>query len=75
MTGLLMVSNFPYYSFKDIDIKDRVSFVVTIGMMLVVGIIMTEPAIMLFLMALSYAVSGPIVAFIARRKRKVRKVT
>ena len=75
MTGLLMVSNFPYYSFKDIDIKDRVSFVVTIGMMLVVGILMTEPAIMLFLMALSYAVSGPIVAIIARRKRQARKAT
>ncbi len=73
MTGLLMVSNFPYYSFKGIDVKDRVSFVVTIGIMLVIGIIMTEPAIMLFLMALSYAVSGPFIAFAARRKRQARK--
>lgn len=73
MTGLLMVSNFPYYSFKDIDIKNRVSFVVTIGIMLVVGIIMTEPAIMLFLMALSYMVSGPIVTLAARRKLQSRK--
>jgi CDP-diacylglycerol--serine O-phosphatidyltransferase len=73
MTGLLMVSNFPYYSFKDIDIKSRVSFVVTIGVMLVVGIIFAEPAIMLFLMAMCYAVSGPIVAFLARQKRRATK--
>lgn len=72
-TGLLMVSAFPYYSFKDVNIKDRVSFVVTIGIMLVVGIVLTEPAIMLFLMALSYVISGPIVAFTVRRKRKFRK--
>lgn len=73
MTGLLMVSNFPYYSFKDIDIKSRVSFVVTIGVMLVIGIIFAEPAIMLFLMAMCYAVSGPIVAFLARQRRIAKK--
>ena len=73
MTGLLMVSNFPYYSFKDIDIKSRVSFVVTIGVMLVIGIIFAEPAIMLFLMAMSYAVSGPIVALLARQRRVAKK--
>jgi len=69
----LMVSNFPYYSFKDIDVKSRVSFVVTIGVMLVIGIIFAEPAIMLFLMAMSYAVSGPIVALLARQRRMAKK--
>jgi len=41
--------------------------------MLVIGIIFAEPAIMLFLMAMSYAVSGPIVALLARQRRMAKK--
>lgn len=74
-TGLLMVSNFPYYSFKKIDFKGRVPFAVAIAVMLGIAFIMAQPQNMLFILAIAYMVSGPLIPlFMRRRKRKVRKV-
>jgi len=74
-TGLLMVSNFRYSSFKEIDFKGKVPFVVTIGIMLGVAFIMIEPESMLFLLFLGYMLSGPIVTLVMlRRKRLDRKI-
>ncbi len=73
-TGLLMVSNFRYSSFKEIDLKGRVPFVVATLMMLVFGFIMAQPQTMLFLIALGYAISGPLITLLLlRKKRKNRK--
>ncbi|MCK5477524.1 MAG: CDP-diacylglycerol--serine O-phosphatidyltransferase, partial [Methylococcales bacterium] len=73
-TGLLMVSNFRYSSFKEIDLKGRVPFVVAIIMMLGIGFVMAQAEIMLFLLALGYAISGPIITLLLlRKKRKNRK--
>ena len=73
-TGLLMVSNFRYSSFKEIDLKGRVPFVVAIIMMLGIGCVMAQAEIMLFLLALGYAISGPIITLLLlRKKRKNRK--
>jgi CDP-diacylglycerol--serine O-phosphatidyltransferase len=71
-TGLLMVSNFRYYSFKEIDFKGRVPFFATILVMLGISLIMTHPQIILFLLFLGYAISGPVMT-IVMRKRKRRK--
>ncbi|MCK9609124.1 MAG: CDP-diacylglycerol--serine O-phosphatidyltransferase [Methylomonas sp.] len=68
-TGLLMVSNFRYSSFKEIDFKNRVPFIVTILAMLVVGFVMAQPQRMLFLLSVAYAASGPIVTLVMRKKR------
>lgn len=74
MTGLLMVSNFRYYSFKDIDFRGRVPFVVAIAVMLGISFIMAQPQIMLFLLFLVYAISGPVLTLVLRRrKRQSRK--
>lgn len=74
-TGLLMVSNFRYSSFKGIDFKGRVSFVVTIVAMLGIGFVMAQAQTMLFLLALVYAVSGPFITFLMlKQKRKNRKI-
>jgi len=70
MTGLLMVSNFRYYSFKDIDLKGRVPFIAVIGMMLGFATIFAKPEIMLFLFFLGYAISGPTVTLILRQRRR-----
>ncbi len=73
-TGLLMVSNFRYSSFKEIDLKGRVPFVVAIIAMLGIGFVMAEAEIMLFLIALGYAVSGPVITLLTlKQKRKNRK--
>lgn len=73
-TGLLMVSNFRYYSFKEIDFKGRVPFVATIMIMLGISLIMIHPQTILFVLFLGYAISGPAVTLIMRkRKRQNRK--
>lgn len=73
-TGLLMVSNFRYSSFKEIDFKGRVPFMVAIIVMLGIGFVMAQAEKMLFLLALSYAISGPVITLLAlRKKRRNRK--
>lgn len=70
-TGLLMVSNFRYFSFKGIDLKGKVSFFVAISMMLAIAFVMTQPQTMLFLLSLVYAISGPVVTLVMRRQRRL----
>lgn len=74
-TGLLMVSNFRYSSFKEIDLKGRVPFMVAIVAMLIIGFVMAQAQTMLFFLALFYAISGPLITlFMLRKKRKNRKL-
>ncbi len=72
-TGLLMVSNFRYYSFKDINLRGKVPFVVVIGVMLGFAITLSNPATVLFLFFFGYALSGPVMTvLLLRRKRQER---
>ncbi len=72
-TGLLMVSNFRYYSFKDINFRGKVPFVVVIGVMLGFAITLSNPATILCLFFFGYALSGPLMTIILlRRKRQGR---
>jgi CDP-diacylglycerol--serine O-phosphatidyltransferase len=68
-TGLLMVSNFRYWSFKKIDLKGKVPFIVAIAVMLAIAFVMAQPQTMLFLLFLGYAISGPIITLVMRRRR------
>ncbi|MGZ8919071.1 MAG: CDP-diacylglycerol--serine O-phosphatidyltransferase [Methylobacter sp.] len=68
-TGLLMVSNFRYSSFKEIDLKGKVPFIVVIAVMLGIGFIMAQPQTKLFLLSLGYAISGPVVTLVMRRRK------
>jgi CDP-diacylglycerol--serine O-phosphatidyltransferase len=75
-TGLLMVSNFRYYSFKEIDLKGRVPFVVAISVMVTTGFIMSQAQSALFVLFLGYAISGPVLTLsMLRNKRKNRKMS
>ncbi len=67
-TGLLMVSNFRYYSFKDVDLRGRVSFIWAILIMLVFAFMFTNPPLVLFTLFSVYAVSG-LVLTLGRRHR------
>lgn len=69
-TGLLMVSNFRYTSFKSIDLKGKVPFFVAIAMMLGIAFVMAQPQTMLFLLFLGYAVSGPVITLVQRKRIK-----
>lgn len=68
-TGLLMVSNFRYWSFKKIDFKGKVPFIVAIAAMLGISFVMAQPQTMLFLLFLGYAISGPVITLVMRRRR------
>ncbi|HET8705675.1 MAG TPA: CDP-diacylglycerol--serine O-phosphatidyltransferase [Pseudomonadales bacterium] len=66
MAGLLMVSNFKYNSFKEIDFHGRVPFVAILIIVFIFAIVFTDPPRVLWLVAMSYAVSGPLLSL--RRK-------
>ncbi len=68
-TGLLMVSNFRYSSFKEIDFRGKVPFIVAISVMLGIAFVMAQKETMLFLLFMGYAISGPIVTLIMRKRR------
>jgi CDP-diacylglycerol--serine O-phosphatidyltransferase len=68
-TGLLMVSNFRYSSFKEIYLKGKVPFFVAITVMLAIAFVMAQPQTMLFLLFLGYAISGPVVTLVMRKRR------
>ena len=73
VTGFLMVSNLRYYSFKDIDLRGKVPFIVACGVMLAFSIIFAHPPATLFLLFFGYALSGPLhTVLLIYKKRKLR---
>lgn len=71
--GLLMVSPFSYYSFKDLDLKKKVPFIAVLIVVLVFVLLSIEPPTILFILAFLYMISGPILALF-RGIRKRRKL-
>lgn len=60
MISLLMVSSVKYYSFKDMSLLARKPFTIFFWSTILLIIIVAEPEIMLFVIMLGYAISGPI---------------
>ncbi len=71
--GLLMVSNFRYHSFKMLELYGRVPFVALVAVMLGFALVVLDPPIVLFLMFIGYALSGPALTLVQRRRRRVRR--
>ena len=55
-----MVSSFPYRSFKDLDLKSRVPFMALLVLVFVFVLISFDPPVVLFLLSIGFALSGPI---------------
>lgn len=68
--GFLMIANFPYYSFKSIDFRGRVPFVVMIAIIFIFGLITLDPPSILLAAFLIYAASGPFIQITKRHKRQ-----
>lgn len=66
----LMVSNVKYYSFKELNLTQRMPFRLLVGLILVLIVVAAEPQAMLFLLSLGYVLSGPITLFLGRRVKK-----
>jgi len=73
-TGALMVSNIPYYSFKQVDLRGRIPFVAMLAIVLVFVFASLDPPKMLFTGFLVYGLSGPVVTFLRRRQRARRRI-
>jgi CDP-diacylglycerol---serine O-phosphatidyltransferase len=56
--GLTMVSNVPFYSFKDINLRRSVPFWAILLIVLALIVISINPAIILFLLFVAYGISG-----------------
>ncbi|MCC5884249.1 MAG: CDP-diacylglycerol--serine O-phosphatidyltransferase [Halomonas sp.] len=66
--GILMVSNIRYYSFKEIDLKGPVPFVVLLAIVLGFVVISVEPSVMLLLLFGAYVASGPTLAIMRKMR-------
>ena len=68
--GFLMIANIPYYSFKAIDSKARVPFVGIIAVVFLVSLITLDPPTVLLTAFVIYALSGPFMLILNRRKSR-----
>lgn len=57
-SGLTMVTNVPFYSFKDVQMKKSVPFAVIVLLALVIAVINIHPPIVLFALFMLYGLSG-----------------
>ncbi len=72
-TGLLMVSNVRYRSFKDMDLKNKVPFVRVLFVVLLFVLVSINPPLMLLLSFALYALSGPVMTLRLLRKKLALK--
>lgn len=73
-TGLLMVSNIKFRSFKDFDIKNKVPHTAVVVMVLIFALTAIDPPKVLFLAFLIYTLSGP-GAWLFNKVRKTKEVS
>ena len=71
--GLSMVTNAPFYSFKDVSFKQSVPFIVIVAIALGIAVINIHPPIVLFALFCIYGLSG--YAVYAYKKAKGRPVS
>jgi CDP-diacylglycerol--serine O-phosphatidyltransferase len=66
----LMVSNFRYFSFKQLNVKKRHPFWLLVSAVLFIKLTIAEPQIMFFTVFLLYTLSGPLLWGLTLRKRR-----
>jgi CDP-diacylglycerol--serine O-phosphatidyltransferase len=66
--GLSMVTNAPFYSFKDISFKRSVPFIVIVAIALAIAVVNINPPLMLFAAFCAYGVSGYVMYAYRRAK-------
>ena len=71
--GLLMVSNFRFHSFKDLNVHGRMPFMLAVAVMLIFALVFIHPPVILFAGFLVYAISGPVLTLVRRRQRLAQR--
>ncbi len=69
-SGVMMVSNVSYYSFKDIDFHNKVPFMAMLVVVMIFVFAAIDPPITLFGCFMLYALSGPVVSVIRRFRKR-----
>jgi CDP-diacylglycerol--serine O-phosphatidyltransferase len=67
--GITMVTNVPFYSFKEFNLKRAVPFWVVALFAAGLGVVSLKPSVMLFLLFLAYSVSGYVMWGLGRRAK------
>lgn len=70
LAGLSMVSNLPFYSFKDFNARKSVPFIVVFLIPLVFILIWSDPSRVLFALFMSYALSGIVMWLVKLRQSR-----
>jgi CDP-diacylglycerol--serine O-phosphatidyltransferase len=70
-SGVTMVSNVPFYSFKEFNWKRRVPLWVILAAVLAYSLVATQPSLVLFGLFLAYALSGYVMWARGKRIRSV----
>ena len=73
LTGLLMVSNVLYYSFKEVNFRNRVPFITLLVVVLLIVLASIDPPKALFGGFLVYVLSGPLISLFRRARKLSRK--
>ena len=68
--GLTMVTNVPFYSFKDVNFRKSVPFIAVVAIALGIALITIHPPTVLFAVFCAYGVSGYVVYVWRKRKGK-----
>ena len=69
--GITMVSNVPFYSFKEFNVKKAVPFWVVAVFAAGLAVVSLKPSVVLFLMVFAYGVSGYVLWGLGRKARPV----
>ncbi|MBI5643799.1 MAG: CDP-diacylglycerol--serine O-phosphatidyltransferase [Deltaproteobacteria bacterium] len=72
--AFLMISNVKFYSFKELNLSQRMPFRLLVGLVFLLIVIAAQPVIMLFILSLGYVISGPITTLIDSRRKLPVKV-
>lgn len=74
LMAFVMVSNFRYRSFKDLDLKERKAFKYLVAGLVVLAVVALYPEVMLFVLFLTYGTLGAIFGVLQLgKKRKLMK--
>jgi CDP-diacylglycerol--serine O-phosphatidyltransferase len=69
--GITMVSNVPFYSFKEFNWKRRVPLWAILAAVLAYSLVATQPSLVLFLLFFTYSLSGYVMWITGRRARSI----
>lgn len=71
--GALMVSTFPYYSGKDLNLGSRIPFTYLLAIPAIFMLISLDPPMVLFCLFFVFAMSGPILGAYRWNRRRIRR--